>query len=310
MAGEAEPKGGRWLTSTAASAAEHGPPVTSFGQPGDVLAGRFRIRRTLARGGMGLVLESFDEALATPVALKLILPELASSPAAMERLRREVILARRITHRNVCRIFDFFTTVDGGEPRVFFTMELLAGETLAERISRERIAPGEALEFARQMAEGLEAAHAESVVHRDFKSSNVMLVPAEGGGLRLVVGDFGISRAIDPGHVPGDLTASQSLLGTPAYMAPEQVLGQSAVTPATDTYAFGVVLYEMVTGVVPFRAETPLATALLRLTAPVPRASERVPGLPAIWDEVIQRCQERLKRYDEAAKLAKKQSGR
>ena len=240
---------------------------------------------------MGLVLESFDEELATPVALKLILPELASSASAVERLRREVTLARRITHRNVCRIFEFFAARDGEAPLVFFTMELLAGETLAEQISRLQTIPlAEALEYARQMSEGLEAAHAESVVHRDFKSSNVILVPTEGGATRVVVGDFGISRAVDAAQSRPDLTGNQSLLGTPAYMAPEQVLGQSAVTPATDTYAFGVVLYEMVTGTLPFRADSPLATALLRLTAPVPRPSDRVPGLPVIWDQVIQRC--------------------
>jgi predicted ATPase len=288
MPGDADRESARWLTSTATAAPGTAP---ALGLPGSLLAGRFRVRRTIARGGMGLVLESFDEELATPVALKLILPELASSPSAVERLRREVTLARRITHRNVCRIFEFFAAREGEAPLVFFTMELLAGETLAEQISRLRTIPlGEALEYARQMSEGLEAAHAESVVHRDFKSSNVILVPAEAGTTRVVVGDFGISRALDAPQAGTDLTGNQSLLGTPAYMAPEQVLGHSAVTPATDTYAFGVVLYEMVTGTLPFQADTPLATALLRLTAPVPRASDRVRGLPPIWDRVIERC--------------------
>jgi non-specific serine/threonine protein kinase len=108
--------------------------------------------------------------------------------------------------------------------------------------------------------------------------------------VRVVVADFGIARALDAQSVGAGLTGTQSFLGTPAYMAPEQVLGESAITPTTDTYAFGVVLYEMVTGKLPFEAATPLATALLRLSAPIPRASEKVAGLPAIWDQVIARC--------------------
>ena len=278
------------MTSTAASSAEHTRGFPGSLEPGDLLARRFRVLRILARGGMGLVLEAMDEELDTPVALKLILPELAASPEAVDRLRREVALARRITHPNVCRVFDLFTARDTQQPLTFFTMELLEGETLSDRIHRAgRILHPEALEIARQMAEALDAAHSQSVVHRDFKSSNVLLVPASNGGVRVVVADFGIARALESSSAGPRLTATHSFLGTPAYMAPEQVLGE-AVTPTTDTYAFGVVLYEMVTGSLPFEAETPLATALLRLTAPVPRASDEVSGLPAVWDQVIARC--------------------
>jgi non-specific serine/threonine protein kinase len=279
------------MTSTASSSAERNPPPAGTVETGDLLAGRFRIQRTLARGGMGLVLEALDEQLGAPVALKLILPELATSTEAVGRLRREVALARKITHPNVCRVFEFFAVPDDQPPRIFFTMELLEGATLAERIRRAgRIPLQEALEYARQMSEALEAAHAQSVVHRDFKSSNVLLVPTPGDGVRVVVADFGIARALDAHSVGHSLTETHAFLGTPAYMAPEQVLGQSAVTPTTDTYAFGVVLYEMVTGTLPFDADTPLATALLRLNLPAPRASAKVPGLPLLWDQVIARC--------------------
>jgi non-specific serine/threonine protein kinase len=286
-----EPPDGRWMTSTEASAAERTLQLPGRVEPGDLLARRFRIVRILARGGMGLVLEAMDEELRTPVALKLILPELAASPEAVERLRREVALARRITHPNVCRVFEFFAALEARERRVFFTMELLSGETLSERIRSRGVIPlPEALDYARQMAEALDAAHSQSVVHRDFKSSNVLLVPAADRGFRVVVADFGIARGLDSPHVDQGLTATHSFLGTPAYMAPEQVLGEAAITPTTDTYAFGVVLYEMVTGTLPFQAETPLATAMLRLTCPPPRASEKAPGLPAVWDQVIARC--------------------
>jgi non-specific serine/threonine protein kinase len=282
---------GRWLTSTEASAPGRAQLSAGSVEPGDLLAQRFRIVRVLARGGMGLVLEAMDEELRTPVALKLVLPELAASPEAVDRLRREVALARRITHPNVCRVFEFFAALEAPRPWVFFTMELLAGETLSEQIHRRGVIPlPEALEYARQMAEALEAAHSQSVVHRDFKSSNVLLVPAGSGGVRVVVADFGIARGLDASSVGHGLTGTHSFLGTPAYMAPEQVLGEAAITPTTDTYAFGIVLYEMVTGCLPFVAETPLATAMLRLTTPAPRASDKVPGLPAIWDQVIERC--------------------
>jgi predicted ATPase len=293
MAGEANPTPPRWQESTVASSERHAAEGQMAVEPGDLLAHRFRVVRSLASGGMGLVLEATDEELGGPVALKLMLPELIASPTAVDRLRREVALARRVTHPNVCRVFDFFNTTEGARAHVFFTMELLRGETLAQRIQQTGALPlSEALELARQMAEGLEAAHAQSVVHRDFKSANVLLVPAEGGGDRAVVSDFGIARALD-GPGPSELTGSGSLLGTPHYMAPEQVVGQGTVTPATDTYAFGVVLYEMVTGQLPFQAATPMACALLRLTAPAPRASLTASALPALWDDVIMRCMAR-----------------
>src|SRR5262249_23136037 len=152
------------------SAVDHTQLSPQTIRPGALLASRFRVSRILARGGMGLVLEALDEELGTRVALKLVLPELATSPESIERLRREVALARRITHLNVCRVFEFFTVHEGPQRQVFFTMELLEGETLAERIRRSgAIPPSEALGYARQMAEALEAAHSQSVVHRDFK---------------------------------------------------------------------------------------------------------------------------------------------
>jgi predicted ATPase len=293
MAAEANPTPSRWQESTVASREVLAGAAQEAVQPGELLAQRFRVVRTLAQGGMGLVIEAHDEELGARVALKLILPEVAASPAAVDRLRREVVLARRITHPNVCRVFDFFNSSGSGAPRVFFTMELLKGETLAQRIRRVGAIPLPAtLELARQMSEALEAAHSQSVVHRDFKSSNVLLVRGADGVDRAVVSDFGIARAVDAQGL-SDLTGTGAFLGTPAYMAPEQVVGQGTVTPATDTYAFGVVLFEMVTGQLPFQAETPLACALVRLTAPTPRASEKASGLPPLWDEVIQRCMAR-----------------
>jgi predicted ATPase len=259
--------------------------------PGDVLNQRFEIRRIIARGGMGVVAEAEDRALGTRVALKFILPALAGDPAVRERFRREILLARRITHRNICRIFELFSSQLDGESGLFLTMELLEGETLSDRLRHGPLVPGEALPLVKQMVDALEAAHAQGIVHRDFKSSNVLLVgdpPTE----RVVVTDFGIARALErDGNRDAEMTG-EGLIGTPGYMAPEQVLG-GRVTPATDIYALGVVLFEMLSGHLPFEGETPLATALLRVSQPPPRLSSRLPGVDPTWEAVVATCMAR-----------------
>jgi predicted ATPase/tRNA A-37 threonylcarbamoyl transferase component Bud32 len=259
--------------------------------PGDVLNQRFEIRRIIARGGMGVVAEAEDRALRTRVALKFVLPALAGDPAVRERFRREILLARRITHRNICRIFELFSSQIDGESVLFFTMELLEGGTLSDRLRDGPLAPGEALPLVKQMVDALEAAHAQGIVHRDFKSSNVLLVrdpPSE----RVVVTDFGIARALEREGIRDAEMTGEALIGTPGYMAPEQVLG-GRVTPATDIYALGVVLFEMLSGHLPFQGETPMATALLRVSQPPPRLSSRVPGVDPTWEAVVATCMAR-----------------
>jgi len=266
--------------------------------PGDVLAGRYCIRRFIARGGMGEVYEAEDRELQERVALKTVRPDIARQEGAIDRLKREIHLARRVTHPNVCRIFDLGVhTVPAEEGRAatevrFLTMELLEGETLAERLRhREKMSPAEALPIVRQMAAALATAHEAGVVHRDFKSSNVILVPGRGGE-RAVVTDFGLARATAPGGgLDASLTAGGAGLGTPAYMAPEQVEGKAA-GPAADVYAFGVVLYEMMTGRRPFTGESPMSIAVTRLTQPPP-PPRLVGDVDPVWDSVILRCLER-----------------
>jgi predicted ATPase/tRNA A-37 threonylcarbamoyl transferase component Bud32 len=237
---------------------------------------------------MGIVAEAEDRALATRVALKFILPSLAGDPAVRERFRREILLARRITHRNVCRIFELFSTQAHSEQVLFLTMELLEGETLSERLQRGPLSPEAALPLVQQMVDALEAAHAQGIVHRDFKSSNVLLVP-DGPADRVVVTDFGIARALERERSRDPEMTAEGLLGTPGYMAPEQVLGEH-VTPATDIYALGVVLFEMLSGELPFRRETPMATALARVSEAAPRLSTRRPGVDSTWDGVVATC--------------------
>jgi eukaryotic-like serine/threonine-protein kinase len=255
---------------------------------GETLAGRFTVLRFIARGGMGAVYEASDLLLRTRVALKVIGGHLARDATAMERFHREVVLARRVSHPNVCRVHDLYeTSTASGAPIDFLTMELIEGEPLARRLKRTgRMSTEEALPLARQMCAGLAAAHAEGIVHRDFKSSNVMLVP-RGESTSVTITDFGVARALSAASTDEKLTGDAGILGTPEYMAPEQVTG-GQVTPATDIYALGVVLYEMVTGELPFVGDTRLATAARRLHEAPPRPD--APGLDAPWKDTIVRC--------------------
>lgn len=291
------------------------PRVLLF-QSGDLLCNRFRVVRFIARGGMGELYEAEDSALGERVALKTTRPEIARDERASQRFRREVQLARKVTHANICRIFDLFEHVpepgadEAGPPAaVFVTMELLHGETLSQRLSRTGpFSTADALPIIRQMAAALAAAHAAGIVHRDFKSNNVMLMTGAGSQpLRVVVTDFGLAhRVSDDGRMDSSITATGDFVGTPDYMAPEQIEG-AELTPATDIYALGIVIYEMMTGRRPFAAETPLASALKRLTGPPPLSPrELAPDLPVAWDRAIMRCLSRRpdERFPDAMSVA------
>jgi serine/threonine protein kinase len=266
--------------------------------PGESLAGRFTIVRFIARGGMGAVYEAADGMLKTRMALKIIGGHIATDATELERVRREVLLSRRVSHPNVCRVYELYEAKTvAGAPIHFLTMELLEGETLARRLLRGGILPtAEMLPLVRQMCDGLAAAHAEGVIHRDFKSSNVMLVPGVAvsgepptAATSVVITDFGVARALDGERGTERLSGGAAMLGTPDYMAPEQVTG-AEVTPATDIYALGVVIYEMATGKLPFAAKTPLASAARRLNEAPPRPEVAAPGLDKRWAETITRC--------------------
>ena len=257
---------------------------------GELVAERYRITRFIARGGMGEVYEAEDLELRQTVALKTVHPREARHDLAVERFKREIHLARRVTHPNVCRIYDvgYHTWLDG-ESVIFLSMELLDGETLAQLLKRRGpLEPSEALPLVTQMMEALTAAHAAGVVHRDFKSENVFLVPS-GGEIRVVVTDFGVARGVEYDEFAARVTVADAAVGTPAYMAPEQVEG-AAITPSIDQYALGVVMFELVTGRLPFAGDTPLATAVKRLTQAAPSPEEAVPGLDPVWVQVIRRC--------------------
>ncbi len=226
-------------------------PVAYEPEPGERFAQRYRIEALLGRGAAGAVWAALDEEVGDRVALKLLH---AGPDDAIERFRREVRLARRVTHRNAARIFDL--GAQGGV--LYLTMELVDGESLDDLLSREGpLSIARTAQIGNQIALGLAAAHEVSVIHRDIKPANVLL---ESTG-RVVLTDFGVARATaDEARV----TMGAAMIGTPSYMAPEQVRGET-VGPRTDLYALGAMLYEMLTGRVPFVADSVVATAMARL---------------------------------------------
>jgi tetratricopeptide (TPR) repeat protein/tRNA A-37 threonylcarbamoyl transferase component Bud32/TolB-like protein len=261
---------------------------------GAVIADRYRVERFLGLGGMGEVYEVEDLEIGERVALKTVRHEIADSPRALERLRRELQLSRKVTHPNVCRMFDLGR--DAARDVTFLTMEIVRGETLADRIrGKGRMTEAEALPLLRQMAAGLDAAHAAGIVHRDFKSANVMLV-GDGAEARAVVTDFGLASRLRPVEDPtATATATLSggsLVGSPAYMAPEQVEG-GEVGPASDLYALGIVAFEMITGKLPFTGDTSVAIAVARLRDHPPAARSVDPGVTPAWEWAIRHAMAR-----------------
>ena len=298
------------------------PPMPPRNDPmlvaGNLLCDRFRVIEFLAAGGMGEVYKVEDLELGGCVAIKILRPDLIEDEAAMERFRREVLLARRVTHASVCRSFDIFRHYFAASEMednplsphslTFLSMELLQGETLTHRLLRDGpMQPAEAYPIIRQIAAGLSAAHREGIVHRDLKSSNIFLVPGPGGRRRAVITDFGLARlgSYNDASRRQSVTRSGVTLGTPAYMSPEQIKGEK-ISPATDIYALGVLIYEMVTGRFPFEGDDSLATAIRRLhEAPTP-PSKYVEDLPEHWQGTILRCLELEphKRFQSTTELA------
>jgi tetratricopeptide (TPR) repeat protein len=260
-------------------------------QPGAVVSGRYRILRALGHGGMGEVFEAEDLELHERVALKTLLPEIASDGRMIDRFKQEIQLSRKLAHPNICRVFDLARhPADGASSDTIFflTMEYLPGETLAERLRRDtRIAPAEALELLDQMAAGLEAAHRAGVIHRDFKPSNVMLTDSA-AGTRAVLMDFGLARKVDRGD-ESTATISGQLIGTVDYMSPELFTGGKA-SAASDLYALGLVAYKMVTGSFPFESDAPLAAVIRRAGQKIPSARTIVPDLDPRWDDALSRA--------------------
>ena len=274
------------LTQTPSDAAHVAPDVTA------ALASRYEILDPLGDGGMGLVYRVRDRETGEILALKLLRPEIARDPAMMERFKDELRLARRITHKNVCRIYDFNRVNDVA----YITMEYVDGESLRAYLRRAgRLTPERTIDLARQIAAGLGEAHAQGVVHRDLKPENVML--ARDGLVKLM--DFGIARALS-----GDTTTTKSIIGTPEYMAPEQSQGK-VVDQRSDLYALGLILYECLAGRRAFSGATPVEVALKQLKErPVP-PRKLLASTPPHFEAIVMRCLEKepARRYVSVAEL-------
>jgi len=260
---------------------------------GTVFAGRYEILEELGRGGMGKVYRVYDRKLEEEVALKLIRPEIAADGKIIERFRHEIKISRKITHRSVCRMHD----LGEAEGTSFITMEYVRGEDLKSLLHRTKTLPvGTAVSIARQVAEGLSEAHGMGVVHRDLKPGNIMI--DKEGNAKIM--DFGIARSL----LGKGLTGEGAIIGTPEYMSPEQVEGED-IDRRSDIYSLGIVLYEMVTGKVPFEGATPLSIALKHKTAEPQNPKEFNPQVPEELSLLILNClnKDKEKRYQNAQEL-------
>jgi serine/threonine protein kinase len=254
---------------------------------GIVYAKRFEVLRFLSQGGMGEVYEAWDGELNESVALKTIRPQISSNIEVIERFKREVKQAREVSHPNICRVHELFSHhLEDGQVVWFLSMELLLGDTLLERIrANGPLSPALALSVTKQMVSALSAAHTVGLVHRDFKSSNVILIPESAGRTRAVITDFGLSlRKRGGGKLP-----EPGGMGTPGYMAPEQEL-DGDVGPLADQYSLGVVMCEMLTGSQPCWSSPKGNTEKEALELPYHR-------LPPRWESVLRRCLQRDPRH-------------
>src|SRR5215471_11432980 len=264
---------------------------TTF-QKGVVVGQRYLILRFIARGGMGEVYEAYDRTLKERVALKTVSSSVSQNHRAIRRLKAEAQLARRVSHPNVCRIYDVGTHNMEGTTVVihFLTMELVQGESLGQRIRSTGSLPiACAQKIVRQVLLGLSAAHQAGILHRDFKSDNVMLRETATDEPTAVVMDFGLARAL--GRDTARLTTgrNQGLIGTIAFMAPEQIENKP-LTAASDLYSFGIVWFEMLTGKLPFAGGTLAASALERFKRSPPAPSSLNPLVPKSLDPIVLRC--------------------
>jgi len=284
-----------------ASLAAVSAQTTGKVEKGAVFAGRYEIMGLLGKGGMGAVYRARDRQLDEVVAVKVLRPEVVKDdPTLLDRFKHETKLARKITHRNVLRTHDFGDT----EGTPYISMEYVDGVTLKDLIQSKGALPlGVGLRIAKQMCQGLDAAHRQGVIHRDIKPQNMLILP-ETGELKIM--DFGIARGAEVKAGAGGLTTDGTVMGTPDYMAPEQAQGQP-VDFRTDVYALGVVLFEVFTGTLPFKADNPMATVLAHIQNPPPKPRSRNPKVPEELEALILRCMEKspAARYDRVGDVLK-----
>src|SRR5580700_5478648 len=260
-------------------------------QPGDVIGGRYEILLLLGEGGMGAVYKALDRDVERTVALKLIRPELAANPAILARFKQELLTAHQVTHKNVIRIYDL-SEADGVK---FITMEFVEGSDLRQLYrDRGKLPPDEAVDIIRQVCMALDAAHSAGIIHRDLKPQNIM---KDKSG-RILVMDFGLARSVQS----EGMTQTGALLGTIEYMSPEQAMGKT-LDQRSDLFAVGLIFYELLSGKMPFKAETAMASLLMRNQERAVPLAEIDATVPAGLSDIVSRCLERDldRRYPSAA---------
>ena len=250
-------------------------------EPGDVLGGRYEVLQLLGEGGMGAVYKARDRELDRLVALKLIRPELAANPTILARFKQELLLAHQVTHKNVIRIYDL-AEADGVR---FITMEFIEGADLRRLLlDHDKLTPTEAAQIIRQVCFALYAAHSVGVIHRDLKPQNIMQ-DKQG---RILVMDFGLARSVDS----EGMTQTGALVGTIEYMSPEQALGKE-LDQRSDIFALGLIFFELLTGKMPYKADTAIASLLKRSQERAIPAVDLDPSIPKPASDIVARCLER-----------------
>lgn len=248
--------------------------------PSALLGNRYEILEILGEGGMGAVYKAHDREVDRLVALKVIRPELAGRREILQRFKQELLLARKVSQRNVVRLFDL---ADAGGIK-FITMEFIDGQDLKSLLTKEKkLAPEQAVKIVQQVCLALEAAHLEGVVHRDLKPRNIM-IDQQG---RVVVMDFGISRSLEF----GGMTETGALIGTPEYMSPEQVRGEP-VDARSDLFTLGLIFQEILTGALPYQAETAMASMFKRTREAAVPVRQLDPTVPAQISDIVAKCVE------------------
>src|SRR2546428_5222597 len=248
--------------------------------PGAVLAQRNEILEILGEGGMGAVYKAMDRELSRPVALKVIRPDLAGNQAILDRFKQELLLAHQVTHKNVIRIYD----LGESEGLKFITMEYIEGADLRTLIQEKtKLAPQEAVEIMQQVCRALEAAHSVGIIHRDLKPQNIM---RDKSG-RILVMDFGLARTLQ-----GDgMTQTGALIGTMDYMSPEQALGKD-LDQRSDLFTLGLIFYELLTGKMPYKSESVVASLLKRTQERAVPVLTHDPTIPTVISNVVSKCLE------------------
>ncbi len=280
-------------------------PATSAGLlVGATVAGRYQVTGVIAAGGMGVVYDAVQRPLGRTVAVKCLHPKYAQDKVALARFQQEAVLVGSFGHANIVEIFDM-GWLDDGTP--FLVMERLEGETVSARLQRERpFRDGLAVSVARQTLAALAVTHAKGVLHRDLKPDNLFLARRGGDTPRVKVLDFGVAKAFGVGAESGaKLTRAGYVMGTPAYMAPEQARGAADLDGRADLYGVGMILYELLTGRLPYTARSPAALlGEIQRGALVPPRSYR-PDLREDLDAIVMRCLafDRSQRWPDAASL-------